>query len=459
MSAPSAVRVRPSRAVPVKGSEVPHLSLPPLAQGLAFHRDPRRFLAAATARHGDVVRVDLPVAGPAVVVAAPTDVERLAGAPASVARAGQGRRHVLGMVSTASLLGADPPEHAVLRGRVAPAFDPVRVAGAADVVDRLVRQHVRSWATGGPTLLVERCRVLTDHVFALVMLGITDEVRGPALARAVRSMLATPGNPPLPPPDPDAGRLGAVARVLYDRRTAPVERLLLAEVAERRWGLHRPASGTPVVDGDDVISCVLREGPQSDRALLDQLVPLVIAGQEPPTMALTWVLDRLGREEGRAAGLAGDDPLAREGRDRFVAEALRLRPPVHSLLRDLRDPVEVAGVAVEAGTTVMLPMVLTHTDPRTFADPAAFRPERWDSLPAQPDGYRPFGSGAHRCVGEPLARLLLDRAVAAAAEEVRISPVLPRTERMVVRATVTAPAHGTPVVVRRRSTATRTTTA
>jgi cytochrome P450 len=304
MSAAPDVLLRPSPIAAATGSDVPRLGMPSAVQGLAFHRDPRRFLAGATARHGDVVRVDLPVAGPVVVVSAPEDVERLAGAPASLARAGQGRRHVLGMVSPASLLGADPPEHAALRGRVAPAFDPVRVAGLADTVDRLVRQHVRSWATGTPTLLVERCRVLTDHVFALAMLGITDEVRGPALARAVRAMLATPGNPPMPAPDPSDGRLGAVARVLYDRRTAPVERLLLAEVAERRWGLRR-GKGGPVGDGDDLVSCVLRDGPQSDRALLEQLLPLVIAGQEPPAMALTWVLDRLGREEGRAAGLAG----------------------------------------------------------------------------------------------------------------------------------------------------------
>ncbi len=442
----------PARAAgqPSDGPAVPRLGLPPALQGLAFHRDPRRFLAAAVSRHGDVVAVDLPVAGPAVVVAAPAEVERLAGAPASRSRAGQGRRHVLGMVSPASVLGSDPPDHAVLRGRVAPAFDPVRVAALGEQVDRVVRQHLRSWAQDRPGRLTERARVLADHVFALVMLGITDDVRGPALARAVRAMLATPGNPPLPPPHPDDGRLGAVAQVLYQRRTAPVERLLLAEVAERRWTLHRRAGAVPG-DGHDVVSCVLREGPQSDRALLDQLVPLVIAGQEPPAMALTWVLDRLGREEGRASALAGEDDEARDGRDRFVAEALRLRPPVHSLLRDLRDPTEVGGHVLAAGTTVLLPMVLTHTDPRVFSDPGAFRPERWAALPAQPEGYRPFGSGAHRCIGEPLARLLLDRAVAAAAQEVRVRPLLPRTERMVVRATVTAPRHGAPVVVRRRT--------
>ncbi len=447
---------------PVGGPGLPRLGLPPVLQGLAWHRDPRRFLAGATARHGDLVAVHLPVSGPAVVVAAPEDVERLAGGPASVARAGQARRHVLGMVSPASVLGSDPPEHAVLRGRVAPAFDPARVAGLADVVDRVVRQHVRAWPQGRPVRLVERCRLLADHVFALVMLGITDEVRGPALARAVRAMLSTPGNPPLPPPNPEDGRLGAMAKTLYDRRTAPVERLLLAELAERRWGLRRDrsGSGTPAGGGptladvapDDAISCVLRDGPQSDRALLDQLVPLVVAGQEPPAMALAWVLERLAREDRRAAALSGEDPAARSGRDRFVAESVRLRPPVHSMLRDLTVPADVAGHTLEAGATVLLPMVLTHTDPRTFTDPHVFRPERWESLPDQPDGYRPFGAGAHRCIGEPLARLLLDRAVAAVAEEVRLRPLLPRTERMVVRATVTTPRHGVPVVVGDRTT-------
>jgi cytochrome P450 len=423
----------------------PALGWPRAVQGLAFHRDPRRFLMAATARHGDVVRIDLPVSGPAVVVADPVEMDRLAETDASVMHAGRGRRHVLGMVAPRSVLGADPPDHALLRGRVAPAFAPGRIAGLSDEVDRVVRQHLQRWPQDRPFRLVDRCRSLADHLFLLLVVGVRDPARGAALAREVRRMLATPGNPPMPPPAPDRGRVGALAQRVYERRTAPVERLLLAELHRRRHDGGAGATG----DCDDLISCVLRDGPQDDRSLLDQLVPLVIAGQEPPAMALSWTLDRLAREPSWAEAVVEGPAVLRE---RFVAETLRLRPPVHSLLRDLTVPSTVGGFRLERGTTVLLPMVLSHRDPRTFTEPDAFVPDRWlDGWPdpgAAPPGYRPFGGGAHRCIGEPLARLTLDRALVAGAA-LGLAPLTPRSDRMVVRATVSAPAYGAPVTVGR----------
>ena len=40
-------------------------------------------------------------------------------------------------------------------------------------------------------------------------------------------------------------------------------------------------------------------------ALADEAIPLLMAGQEPPAAALTWLLDRLARSPS-----AGDDPRA-----------------------------------------------------------------------------------------------------------------------------------------------------
>ena len=48
---------------------------------------------------------------------------------------------------------------------------------------------------------------------------------------------------------------------------------------------------------------------------------------------------------------------------------------------------------------------LAHTDPATFPDPYAFRPERF--LDAKPDTFSwiPFGGGTSRCIGAAFAQL------------------------------------------------------
>jgi cytochrome P450 len=87
----------------------------------------------------------------------------------------------------------------------------------------------------------------------------------------------------------------------------------------------------------------------------------------------------------------------------------------------------------------MLPIPLLHRDPRAYAAPDAFRPERW-SVGAVPEGaYLPFGDGARRCLGEHLALAYFDAIVPAILRTVRLRAVWPRPERMVLRGTILVP--------------------
>jgi cytochrome P450 len=89
-----------------------------------------------------------------------------------------------------------------------------------------------------------------------------------------------------------------------------------------------------------------------------------------------------------------------------------------------------------------VPSTLVHRDPRTFPDPDAFEVGRWLGK-GTPDGpYFPFGGGARRCIGEPLAHAEIETVLTAILAEVSLTPLSSEPERMVQRATVLVPKRG-----------------
>ena len=82
-----------------------------------------------------------------------------------------------------------------------------------------------------------------------------------------------------------------------------------------------------------------------------------------------------------------------------VEELLRYDSPVQNMSRTLTEPVEVQGVSIPAGATVVLVIGAANRDPRVFEAPNELRLDR------QPQRNMAFGAGIHHCVGAPLARL------------------------------------------------------
>jgi cytochrome P450 len=403
-----------------------------VTQGTRFHRDPLGFLSACRERHGDVFTIRLAVAGPMVVFADPSVAADLLGSDPERSHTGEARRRILGMVSSRSVLGADGERHREVRARAGAAITVEAMdAHRAAMVD-IAERHVASWPRGRPFRLLPRMRALCDEIFARLVVGVRDEPRAREIADGVQRMLRTPGNPPLPPPAQQGGLLGALGSRLFDRRAEPVRRLLAEELAKR------PGEGLlgamAELDRDDAI---------------DELLPILMAGQEPPAAALTWLLDRLGREQElaeRFLAAPDGDPL----RDAVERETLRLRPAVHSSVRRFTEPSDVGGVALPAGAVAMVPIVLLHRDPDAFPAPGDFRPERWLSGSVREDAYWPFGGGARRCLGEPLAHAQIGALLPAILRRVRLRPLRPRPERMVVRGTVLVPRRSAPTVARAR---------
>jgi fatty-acid peroxygenase len=114
----------------------------------------------------------------------------------------------------------------------------------------------------------------------------------------------------------------------------------------------------------------------------------------------------------------------------FVQEVRRFYPFFPAVVARVRDDFEWRGMPFPRGTRAMLDLYGTNHDPRTWAAPEIFRPERFLNRAADPYDFVPQGGGdhrtGHRCPGEWITIALLEAASEALAR--RLDYVVPRQD-------------------------------
>jgi cytochrome P450 len=169
----------------------------------------------------------------------------------------------------------------------------------------------------------------------------------------------------------------------------------------------------------------------------DEVMTLLLAGHETTANALAWSLCLLAEHPRWADQIRADsgrvDRLGSQGAPNGAAaacfrEALRMYPPVWIVQREAISPDQLRDTHVEAGSTVVIPILLLHRDERWWSRPNDFEPERHMDQAAPPvrGSYLPFGAGRRSCIGSHLAVLegsvVLSKVLAS-------YDVLPRRER------------------------------
>ena len=159
--------------------------------------------------------------------------------------------------------------------------------------------------------------------------------------------------------------------------------------------------------------------PMTERALIDEVMTLVVAGHETTASGLNWAWYLLAKHpeadarmhaeieatpELTAPGLGAMEAL--QYTQNVINEALRLYPPGWILSRRSLEPDVLSGYEIPAGTDVLLSPYLLHRHPQYWKDPEAFRPERFDAEHESERprfAYIPFAAGPRHCIGESLA--------------------------------------------------------
>ncbi|MEO4041379.1 cytochrome P450 [Hoeflea sp. CAU 1731] len=140
-----------------------------------------------------------------------------------------------------------------------------------------------------------------------------------------------------------------------------------------------------------------------------QVVSLIIGGSDTTRFAFTMLVSLLLTHRDQWEDLCRNPDLVPGA----VREGLRYEPSVGSIARVVLEPLDIGGVAFKPGALVQLSMLSAQRDERIFADPQRFDIRRED----HPRWSVSFGMGAHRCLGEALARAELEEALAALARK------------------------------------------
>ncbi|MEW2574829.1 cytochrome P450 [Streptomyces syringium] len=420
----------------------------PGAWPLAGHTVPlmRRPLDFVTslAAHGDVVRLRLG-ALPCYALTHPEWVQHvLVGGARDFTRGRLFEKASLflgeGLVTSSGRI------HHRARRAVQPAFHHQRIPAYTAVMGRVAESVVAQWRPGQVVAVDRAMNDLSLGVLANTLLpsGLGSRASAefhralPALSRGMMVRLLLPEW---------WARVPVASNRRFDRARHTMERLVGQAIAA-----HRDTGG----DREDMLSLLLTQRDAdgcglTGRQVHDHVTSLAVAAVETTGATLAWFFHELGRHReieervhaevdtvlgGRPPRFEDLSALAFTGR--VVLETLRRYPP-WMITRRATAAVRFGTVSVPGGAELLYSPYALHHDPRWFAAPRRFDPDRWlpERARALPRGaFIPFGAGAYKCVGETFALAEMTMAVATVCGRWRLRPLPGARVRVVARANI-----------------------
>ncbi|MFD8986095.1 cytochrome P450 [Streptomyces sp. NPDC059564] len=273
----------------------------------------------------------------------------------------------------AHMLMSDPPDHTRLRRLVAREFTPRRIESLAPRIQQITDELLDAMEANPR----RRADLVNDFAFPLPMTVICELLGVPELDReAFRGW----------------------SNEIVARSSPEAEAAVYAEVPRYLTELIDAKRAAP---GDDLLSAMIHAVDEGgDRLSPDELIGMslliLIAGHETTVNMIGNGMRALFAHPEQLADLRADPGLL----DGALEEMLRYDGPVETCTERLAlEDVEMGGVVIPAGSTVLITMADADRDPARFEEPDRFDIRR------DARGHIAFGHGLHYCLGAPLARM------------------------------------------------------
>jgi len=403
-------------------------------------------LFACHKRYGDVFTIKLLHEDRWVMLAHPEAVKQVFTGDPRVFHAGEGNQILRPVLGDNSVLLLDEKPHMSQRRLLLPPFHGERMQGYAETMREIAAAEIERWPLGAPYKLRPRMQAITLEIILRTVFGVSEGERLGELRKALRDFLDLTTNPRMLLPALLVGPKGVVRLPFFRRRMEQVDRLIYAEIAERRHAAD-------LDQRDDVLSLLIgarhEDGsPMGDEEMRDELLTLLTAGHETTATSLAWAVERLVRHPDKLQRLREE---VEAGSDSYltatIQETLRLRPVISIVARRLTEPVEIGGYELPAGVSVTPCVYLVHHNPEIYPEPDRFRPERFLDDPPGTYTWIPFGGGVRRCLGASFAQFEMAVVLSELVRRRTVRPADPRPERVFRRAITETPRHDAEVVL------------
>ena len=192
----------------------------------------------------------------------------------------------------------------------------------------------------------------------------------------------------------------------------------------------------------NLMTSVYKDGtPVPDTETAHMMIGLLMAGQHSSSVTSSWIMLHLAAQPEimeelyqEQHSILGDDALTYDNVQSLplalnvIRETLRVHPPIHSIMRKVKNPLPIAGtnwVVPPSHVLLAAPATMGMSD-EYFPNAEKWDPHRWESIADPKDEekekmdygyglvstgadstYLPFGAGRHRCIGEHFANLQL----------------------------------------------------
>ncbi|XP_069141932.1 cytochrome P450 4F6-like [Argopecten irradians] len=158
----------------------------------------------------------------------------------------------------------------------------------------------------------------------------------------------------------------------------------------------------------------------TDKEIKDEVNTFMFGGHDTTKATLGWAIYNFGKypEEqervyqeicdvtGDRKNIEWEDLGKLQRMSMFLKETFRLYPPAPSTTRLLTKPLELDGVTLPAGTSIMANILCIHLRPDVFPNPLEFRADRFlpeNTENRHPYAFLPFSAGPRNCIGQNFA--------------------------------------------------------
>ncbi|WP_036478390.1 cytochrome P450 [Myxosarcina sp. GI1] len=413
-------------------------------------------------KYGDIFYIPKSMGFPPLVIFSnPQAIERVFTANPNLFEVGkQTSAPVKALLGDNSLVLLDGVRHQRQRKLLMPPFHGERMKSYGRTMVDVVNKVISQWQVGQTIIIRNYTQEISLQVIIRTIFGIDEGERYLYLKKVLLDWLEIFNSPVksiflfFPWLQKDLGALTPWGK--FVRQKQIIYSILQTEIDRRRQNL--------TLQGEDILSLLLSvkdedEQPMSDREICDELMTMLFAGHETTANTLAWsfywlhylpeVGQKLQAELNSLNKNTDSNEIARlPYLNAVVSETLRLNPVVAFVGRQLKQPFNLMGYQLEAGTSLLPCIYLTHQREDIYSQPKQFKPERFLEKQFSPYEFIPFGGGNRRCLGYAFALFEMKLVLATILSKVELELLDKRPLKSLRRGITFTPAGGVKMKVK-----------